>query len=89
MESGPRTGWERVAALIGHARYEHAPHDLKREAQEALLCLGPVERRAFLGRVIKRLPDLEQQMGKTTAEVDALVTKAKAKLDAQDEEPAA
>lgn len=83
MTDDPRTGWERVAALIGHARSERASAETKREAQDALACLGPVERVAFIGRVVKQLPDLERQMGKTTNEVDALVRSAKEKLDAQ------
>lgn len=76
-----RSGWQLVATLCGHARSERATDETRERAQAALQVLGPVERQAFLGRVVKQTPDLEQQMGKTKAEVDALVKSAKEKLD--------
>lgn len=76
-----RQGWEQVVALIGHSRSARATDETRKAAQAALECLGPAERRAFVGKVVKRLPDIGQQMGKTDAEIGALVQSAKAKLD--------
>lgn len=85
MTDDPRSGWEQAAALCGHARSPRASRETMQAAQDALAVLGPVERRAFLGRVVKQLPDLEVQMGKTSNEIDALVRSAKEKLDEQAE----
>lgn len=81
MTEDPRPGWERAAALCGHARSSRASDATKRKAQETLDCLGPVERRAFVGVVVKKLPDIGQQLGKTDNELDALVRSAKEKLN--------
>ena len=62
-KSDPRSGWEQAAALCGHARSDRASLETKRRAQEVLTCLGSVERRAFLGVVVKQLPDIGQQLG--------------------------
>lgn len=81
MTDDARSSWEEAAVLCGHARGPRASHATKKRAQDALSVLGPVERRAFLGRVVKQVADLEVQMGKTTNEIDALVRSAKEKLD--------
>ena len=86
--SSLRTGWEQAAALVGHARSDRATDETRKAAQAALECLGPMERVAFVGKIVKQLPDIGQQMGKTDSEVDALVRSAKRKLGVADQREA-
>lgn len=77
------TGWQDVYDLCMASRAPEATEEQRQAAKEALLCLGPVERRVFVSVLLNQNPQTAQRLGKTDSELAGLVTRAKNKLDTE------